>query len=62
MTRNGFIEDNIPREEELPVQIAYQPAKTILSITNEDSFKTSCGTFAADLLRLVDEALAAEDA
>ena len=55
MTRNRFIEDNVPREEELPIQITYQPAKTILSITDEDSFKMSCGAFAMDLLRLVDE-------
>ena len=60
MTRDGLIKNHVPGEEELAVKITYQPAESILDISNKDSLETTCSTFSADLLRLMNKALAAE--
>ena len=60
VTGDRLIKNHVPGEEELAVEITYQPAKLILNISNKDGLKTMCGTFSADLLRLMNEALAAE--
>ena len=60
MPGDGFIENDVPREEEFSIEVAYQPSKAVLNIANENSFKASSSSFATDLLRLVDEALTAK--
>ena len=57
---DGLIENYIPGEEELAIEITYQPAELILNISNKDGLETTCGTFSVDLLRLMNEALAAK--
>ena len=60
MTGDRLIKNHIPGEEELAVEITYQPAESIFDISNKDSLETTCSTFSVDLLRLMNEALAAE--
>ena len=60
VTGDRLIKNHVPGEEELSVEITYQPAESILDISNKDGLETTCSTFSADLLRLMNEALAAD--
>ena len=60
VTRDGFIENNIPREKEFAVEITYQPTEAVLDISNKDGLEAMCGALSTNFLRLMDEALAAE--